>query len=160
MEEFKELSLHGTTMRLYTDGKIERWAYDNRWKEVILPTKIPQDRNGQTLTLGTSENPKLFYRARLIAHAYLEDFNINNSQQLVTFADENRLNCSVDNLIVCDRTFIQRHRRPNSKGYYLNKDSGKYHAQIKVDNKTISLGQYKEEEDARIAYLDAKEFFH
>ena len=36
----------------------------------------------------------------------------------------------------------------------------RYEAQIKVNNKSIHLGSFDKEEDARQAYLDAKKIYH
>ena len=46
----------------------------------------------------------------------------------------------------------------NVKGYSL--ENGKYRPSISVNYKTIHLGSYDNEEDARQAYLDAKKIHH
>ena len=44
-----------------------------------------------------------------------------------------------------------------AKGYYWNKLENKWKSQIKIDNKVIGLGTFNNEEEAKKAYLDAKE---
>jgi hypothetical protein len=48
--------------------------------------------------------------------------------------------------------------RKGTKGYSLN--SGKFMAQIRINNKQINLGRFNTEEEAREAYLDAKKIYH
>lgn len=52
--------------------------------------------------------------------------------------------------------------RKTAKGYYIckYKDSIYYEAQIYLNTKRIRLGSYKTEEEARNAYLAAKEIYH
>lgn len=54
--------------------------------------------------------------------------------------------------------------KPNSRGYYYEKSSGKYKSQIgiTVDNtkKRIFLGRYDTEQEANNAYLEAKKIYH
>jgi hypothetical protein len=48
----------------------------------------------------------------------------------------------------------------NAKGYTWYKKYNKWLAQIKFDNKRKHLGYFDTEEDARAAYLEAKEKYH
>ena len=50
--------------------------------------------------------------------------------------------------------------RPTTKGYYWLKCARKYKACIVVNGKQIYLGLYDTAEEARQAYLDAKETYH
>lgn len=47
-----------------------------------------------------------------------------------------------------------------AKGYNWYKQLNKWQAKIQVDGKDIHLGYYEIEEDARAAYLEAKEKYH
>ena len=49
--------------------------------------------------------------------------------------------------------------RTKAKGYYWRKDRNKWQAQIK-GNKIIGLGLFNTEQEARNAYLKAKEIYH
>jgi len=46
------------------------------------------------------------------------------------------------------------------KGYYFNKSSGKFHAQIGVGGENKFLGRYNTTKEARTAYLEAKKKYH
>lgn len=48
--------------------------------------------------------------------------------------------------------------RSTSKGYY--KINNKYRSQIQINFKKISLGYFNTEEEARQAYLNAKQIYH
>ena len=47
-----------------------------------------------------------------------------------------------------------------AKGYFWSKDHKKWRAKIGLDGKRIHLGLFEKEEDAREAYLKAKEKYH
>jgi len=48
----------------------------------------------------------------------------------------------------------------NAKGYYFDKSRNKWRSKISINNKHIHLGRYNTEEEARDAYLQAKEKYH
>jgi hypothetical protein len=50
--------------------------------------------------------------------------------------------------------------RQTAKGYYWYKRDKKWKSKIYVNNKEINLGTYNTEEEARNAYLAAKQIYH
>jgi len=50
--------------------------------------------------------------------------------------------------------------RTKAKGYYWSKKANKWRAEIGVDGKKICLGSFDTEDEARLAYLQAKEKYH
>ena len=62
------------------------------------------------------------------------------------------------NLRIADRTLQQYNRE--AKGYYKYARTNKWISRIQVDKKTICLGTFNTEEEARQAYLIAKEKYH
>ncbi len=50
--------------------------------------------------------------------------------------------------------------RKTAKGYYFFKRDNKWLSRIKLNNKLIFLGTYNTEQEARNAYLQAKEKYH
>ena len=48
----------------------------------------------------------------------------------------------------------------NAKGYSFDKSRNKYQAIIGINGKNIHLGRFDTEEEARNAYLEAKEKYH
>ena len=73
--------------------------------------------------------------------------------------DGNRVNNSLSNLRVVTRQENQ-FNRTTAKGYYFRKDIGKWMAQICSNWKVKHLGCFNSEEEARAAYLKAKEIYH
>ena len=65
---------------------------------------------------------------------------------------------------ICNLRSVTRQQnqwnRTTAKGYYFFKINQKWKAQIKVKGKVISLGYFNTEEEARNAYLQAKEKYH
>ena len=53
-----------------------------------------------------------------------------------------------------------RFRRQSARGYYWNKEHGRYQAQIKVDGRNIFLGRYSTPQEARTAYLAARKKYY
>jgi len=53
-----------------------------------------------------------------------------------------------------------RHNQRSAKGYYWNTRNRRYTAQIVLNKKQIYLGSYNTEDEARAAYLEAKQKYH
>lgn len=69
--------------------------------------------------------------------------------------DDNRI-CNLREV-----TNQQNHyNRTTAKGYYLHKNTNKYVAQLRLNGKHIYLGIHNTEQEARQAYLDAKQKYH
>lgn len=80
---------------------------------------------------------------------------INQIDHINGIRDDNRI-CNLRNV-----TNQENHmNRTTAKGYTWNKDSNKWLAQIRLNGKQINLGRFENEEDARAAYLKAKEKYH
>ena len=68
-----------------------------------------------------------------------------------------------DNKIVNLRSVTKSENQWNrltAKGYTRHKKYNKWQAQIKINNKVIYLGLFTSEQEARNAYLAAKEIYH
>ena len=68
-----------------------------------------------------------------------------------------------DNRIVNLRAVTKNENQWNrltAKGYYWNKKAQKWKSQIQLNNKVIYLGLFNTEQEARNAYLAAKEIYH
>jgi len=93
---------------------------------------------------------------RLVAETFLE---VDDDRSDVDHIDGNKINNNVDNLRWVSHSENQ-HNRKTAKGYYSDKESNKWVAQIWVNSKKISLGYHYTEEQARQAYLNAKKIYH
>lgn len=66
-----------------------------------------------------------------------------------------RTNNAIDNLRIVS-SMVNNHNRKTAKGYFKT-SSGKYRASIRLNYKNHHLGVFETEEEARAAYLKAKQ---
>tara|TARA_R110000868_G_scaffold366589_1_gene629510 strand:+ start:957 stop:1310 length:354 start_codon:yes stop_codon:yes gene_type:complete len=97
---------------------------------------------------------------RLIAFCFLGLNNIrgNRKTDIPDHINKIKTDNRVDNLRIV--TVSQNTFNRVSKGYYFHKKNKKWYATIKVNGKQLFLGNYDTEEEARTAYLRAKEIHH
>jgi hypothetical protein len=90
-------------------------------------------------------------------HWDIFDSSIKNNS--IDHIDGDRQNNNIENLRVV--TNQENHwNRKNAKGYTWSKRDNKWESKITLNAKHIYLGIFDNEEDARNAYLDAKEKYH
>jgi len=90
---------------------------------------------------------------------YLHYNEVINISMEIDHIDGNRSNNKIENL----RIITPQQNRFNNhtcKGYYYHKTNKKWNAQIKVNRKNIYIGTFNTEQEARQAYLNAKEIYH
>jgi len=144
-----EVELNNTKLKVYEDGRVERFWRNKYWREV----------ENTPISYGYSQincNRRPYKRHRIIAMCYL-GLDINNTDLVVDHIDHNKINNNVNNLRVVSQQQNQ-FNRSNVKGY--GKEKGKWRAKIAYNDKNYHLGYYKTEEEAREAYLEAKRQFH
>ena len=105
-------------------------------------------------------NYKNYILSRVIYKAHNPDWDITDVSQdnLIDHINKNSLDNRIENLRVL--THQQNEFNTNAKGYCWANNASKWKAAIMVNNKTIYLGLFTEEADARQAYLTAKEKYH
>lgn len=142
-------------------------GYDDYWVEPngdIVSTKgktkrilkSADDGKGyRKVVLSKKGKTRCLFIHRLVAEAYLDNWN---SKLQVDHIDRNKLNNNVDNLRMV--TSSENHFNTDAKGYYYNKDKKKYVARIVAYGEFIYLGMHNTKEEARKAYLAAKEKIH
>jgi len=108
------------------------------------------------------KNKQTFIRKhRLVFYTYNHDFDIFRRSTTDNFIDHingDKSNNSIENLRIVtnqQNTFNQK-----AKGYTWNIHAKKWMARIHLDGKSKHLGLFESEEEARDAYLKAKEIFH
>jgi hypothetical protein len=72
--------------------------------------------------------------------------------------NQNKTDNRICNLRISNRS--QQNQNTNAKGYTFYKPNGKWQAQIYHNAKQIYLGRFNTEDEARQAYLIAKEKYH
>ena len=105
-------------------------------------------------------NYRLYRFHRVVYFLHNPEWDIHDScrDNSIDHIDRNPLHNNIENLRVV--THSQNQWNQNAKGYCFCKATGKYQAQIKVDGKKKHLGYFVSEDDARNAYLIAKEKYH
>jgi hypothetical protein len=104
---------------------------------------------------------KKYYLHRVVYKMYHPEWDIEDisKDNQIDHKNHNR----EDNRIVNLRNVTDQENhfnRKDVKGYCWDKRDKKWVAKIRLNKKTISLGYYEKEEDARNAYLAAKEIHH
>ena len=142
-----EFTILETRLRASSDGKLERYMRSNRWKSI---ENKPNHCQGYNVVL---INKKQIMRGRILACAFL-NIDVFDKNIIVYYKDDNRLNCSVDNLSIQTRKSINYFR--NSKGYYYDKWNKKYVPLITHNGITKKLMPCNTAEEAHQVYLNEK----
>jgi hypothetical protein len=96
------------------------------------------------------------YRTHRLIYIF-HNGEIDNKLQ-IDHLDRDKLNNNIENLRLVTNQENDFNR--NAKGYTLHKPANKFQAQIKLNGKQINLGLFNTTEEARDAYLEAKERLH
>jgi hypothetical protein len=102
-------------------------------------------------------NLKSFGLHRILGYLFL-GLDLENKEQIIDHIDTNRSNNKLNNLRIV--TTQQNGFNRNAKGFSFDKRCNKFMSSIKINQKTIYLGRFNTEEEARQAYLDAKKIYH
>jgi len=152
-----EVIINDTKIK-YEDGKV--YSYLKYGRSKVFKWYVLKGYNDQGYTKITINKKKYKYN-RVIYKLYNPEWDIEDVSFLnvIDHKDGNTLNDNIDNL---QKKTQQENcwNRVNAKGYYWNKNMKKYQTQICVNNKTINLGYFDNETDARNAYLEAKKIHH
>ena len=150
------ITLNGVKLLVYRNGMILRYSDKQKGNHLI---KGWQDCKG-SFRLGYNVvglNQKYFYRHRIIAYAFL-GLDINNLKKSIDHIDRNKLNNNLNNLRIVSHQ--ENMFNTNAKGYSFESDRNKFVAHICINHKDIKLGRFNTKEEARNAYLKAKERYH
>jgi len=156
-----EFQLENYKLRLLEDGTIER-LYEFKTKQYWKEIKFQKHKNGYLhKDFYFTSGKKHISHHRLVYYAHNQDWDIDYEpcDNPIDHIDRDRGNNHISNLCLGTPSLNQQNRS-NTKGYYWNKQRQKYQAYIKSNNKSIYIGEYKTEEEARQAYLDAKKLHH
>ena len=109
------------------------------------------------------KNKQTFIRKhRLVFYTYNHDFDIfrkSTIDNMIDHIDCDKSNNSIENLRVVTNQENQFNQK-RAKGYYFNKKAKKWLTSIRLNGRSKHLGLFESEEEAKDAYLKAKEIFH
>jgi hypothetical protein len=146
-------------------AKEKGWTYDPKTGEVfthkgkLLNGRLVQKNQTYILgrvTIGFKETKTIY------AHQFGYYYMTGETPEMIDHIEHHEdpiYNNRFHNLRASDRV-KNSWNRPSSKGYSFEKSMNKWRAYIRVDKKLIRLGNFEKEEDARIAYLEAKKIYH
>jgi hypothetical protein len=118
-----------------------------RFKRFLKPAN---DKGYLMVMLMKDKKPTRCQIHRLLALQFIPN---PNNLPLVDHIDRNKLNNNLENLRWVTKS--QNCRNIDCKGYYWHKRDQKYRAQYSLNKKIHHVGNYKTEEEARAAYLNA-----
>ena len=147
---FRFIRIGNTNLVCYNNGTILRFGKQTKKWKVCKGYK-----NGEGY-LHIKIDAKQLSIHRVLAHAF-DILNIR-SEFKIDHIDRNRINNCIENLRPV--TNQQNQFNTNAKGYCWNKLDKKWIASIRIDGTLIYLGRFDKEEEARQAYLDAKQIYH
>jgi len=155
-----EFELHDVKFK-YEDGNVYRWyEFKNiahEWREI----KIHFDTGYYNFSFSNKKKRYKIKIHRLIYWLHNQEWNLFDSSKdnCIDHINGNTRNNNIENLRVVTHQQNQWNRT-RAKGYNWDKCSKKWKAQIQVNCIAKHIGLYENEEDARQAYLDAKEIYH
>jgi hypothetical protein len=149
----KIISINGQKLQVFEDGRVDRW-FRGSFRLVKNTSNIDGGYKYNQIVC----NEKQYYRHRIIGFAFL-GLDIDNVLLQIDHKNGDKTNNNVSNLRITNSNGNNKNLT-TAKGYGWNKQRQKYRARIYVNGKEIHLGFYDNEEDARNAYLEAKEIHH
>ena len=146
MKHNEELYKYATTLLNLKDGRFYRHG----------------QLNDNTIAFGGYRVVRIYFQGKrynILAHrlAWYIYKGIMPKDQ-IDHIDRDRTNNLETNLRDVTRSENQHNRK--AKGYYFEKSTGKYYAQIKLNGKQHFLGRFNTSEEATAAYLEAKKRLH
>jgi len=162
-EDYRVMVLNDTTIKVFRDGRIHTLYQYKDGRERWTDRLFRLSHNGYPrVSFGPKNNHKDHFVHNVIALCYLgEKPQGYQTDHINSIKTDNR----VENLqYITQQQNTQKRKTMNGrnvKGYRLTKNGKKYQARITVDyNKTINLGTYDTEEEARQAYIGGKLKYH
>ena len=147
---YKFCRIGNTNLVCYPNGLILR--FDKRSKKWQI-CKGYKEKNGY---LRMKIDDKKYCMHRVLSHVFgILDLH---DELKVDHIDLNKSNNNISNFRPA--TVQQNSFNTDAKGYWWDKCAKKWKAGICLNGKRIHLGLFDKEEDARNAYLNAKEIYH
>ena len=157
--------LNNRKLKINRENSEDIWIwYDrHRGKEVPNPHwKQPALKDSNKYIRVCCGNQKYYLLHRIVYYAHNQDWDIDYEplKNIIDHIDRDSSNNHISNLRNGDREGNSQNRN-NVKGYWWNEKHKKFRVTIGFDCKRQKyIGEYKTEEEARQAYLDAKKLYH
>lgn len=156
---YTEVVLYGRTLRVYDENRIEaefRNIKDN-WR--IKPSVNLHGYKGVHFKVDGKEHYIAIHRLVFYINNPSWDIYDSRHDNSIDHINGNPLDNRIENLrCVTNQENCFNYTR--AKGYHWHKQKCKWESAIRVGRKTIYLGTFINEDDARNAYLTAKAKYH
>jgi hypothetical protein len=145
-----EVTIAGIRLKVNANGSIERCMKSGNWK---LIENTANHRLGYNVIMidGTQ-----YTRSRIVGFTFLGIRTLTDKSVVMHHKDNNRLNCSVDNLSVESYSTINYYRK-DTNGYYQDPQTKKYIAMITSNGTTTRLGKFSTAEEAHARYIEERD---
>lgn len=144
LEKIKLAIEHG-----YTYDEITGKIYSRFGREI-------KGKKDGYIVLGIYHNKKTYH---LKGHHFAFYYKYKKIVEQIDHINGDRSDNRIDNLRSVTNQQNQ-HNKTTAKGYCFDKRNKKFKSQIYLDGKSIYLGRFNLEVEARQAYLDAKKIYH
>ena len=154
---YVEMTYDDTQLRVFWNGRIDSLCkYTNQHGvkgQWMTRTNKPDNKGYPDIHIG---GKKMVYVHRLILLAFIGDSeqDVDHKNRI---RNDNRL-CNLHYVTRLENS-LNRDYVYNAKGYCWHKPMKKWMAYIRINNKLKHLGYFDKEEDARQAYLEAKQTY-
>lgn len=161
MANYIEVELYGRAIRYYDETHVEMEFrnFSERWYKISVTATT---KGYNTLVINMHGKNKYIQMHRLVFFIHHPSWNIYDSSKdnVIDHIDGNKANNKIENL-QCVTNHENLMNIKKTKGYSLNKGRGKkWKASIRVNGKSIHLGNFDTEEEAHNAYLIGKAKYH
>ena len=151
MNTFEGISVNDINLIVFNDGTILKYK-TNEW---IKATENITNNRYIKIYIGG----KVYAWHRIVAMAF-HGLDLTNRCQVVDHINRNTKDNNKDNLRVVSQYVNSLNTSKESKGFYWHQQSQRYRASIRVETKSIHLGNFKTPQEARNAYIEAKLRYH
>ena len=148
------ITLNGVKLLVYLNGMILRYS-DKEYPNLIKGWSEVKGYINNKGYLVIRLNGKDYKKHRIVGYAFL-GLDINNPKQQIDHIDRNKQNNNMNNLRIVSHQENQFNKVSN--GYTIR--GNKYQVRIKLNHQETHIGTFDTEEEARNAYLQAKEKYH
>lgn len=154
--QFVETELNGVKLRVFKDGNIMRYVVKtgNIHKEGWKLLKLKPNNTGY-YAIGLNKRHFLLHRIMAMVYLGLDIYDLTKE---IDHIDRYRTNNNINNLRIV--THQQNAFNTKAKGFSWHKQHQKWFARITINKKIINIGLFNTEEEARMAYLEAKDKYH